>query len=205
MAVQHWFTWLSPAWLLCFALAGSGCTARGNLPGNGSLAGDAVLDQSGDVGVDVSDNGDAKYPGYDVIKNDTGTKTDTGVSADTAIVGTWQQVSCGSTHSCGVRSDGTIGCWGAGKTVGPPSALGPVVPPSGAFSAVSTGGMFTCAIRTDATLACWGNDLYAMGFLDPPSGSFESLGAGAWHACAVRNDGSPACWGSNGYGRATPP
>jgi hypothetical protein len=52
-------------------------------------------------------------------------------------------------ESCGVRSDGTLVCWGD---------VGNLVPPPGTFIGLSAGGVdFACAIRDDLTLACWGN------------------------------------------------
>ncbi len=107
------------------------------------------------------------------------------------------QVSAGDMHTCGVKTDGTLACWGA-NTVGQAS------PPAGTFSQVSAGGGFTCGVRTDGTLACWGVNNF--GQTSPlPAGTFSQVSAGTFHTCAVKTDGTLACWGHNGNGQASPP
>ncbi len=98
------------------------------------------------------------------------------------------QVSAGGGHSCAIRVDATLACWGSNSN-------GQATPPGGTFSAVDAGGLHTCAIRTDATVACWGkND---DGESTPPSGTFSSVSAGGDHSCGVRTDETLACWGRN--------
>jgi hypothetical protein len=50
----------------------------------------------------------------------------------------FSQVSAGLWHTCGLRSDGTVECWGANDD-------GESSPPSGAFAQVSAGGSPTPA------------------------------------------------------------
>jgi hypothetical protein len=106
-------------------------------------------------------------------------------------------VSSGGAHSCAIRIDGDLVCWGddsAGQLDGIPE---------GSFKAVSAGGKHTCAIRTDGTLACWGDD--SAGQLDEvPGGEFESVSAGGSHTCAVRTTGEVVCWGDNSHGQSQP-
>ena len=98
------------------------------------------------------------------------------------------QVSAGGGHSCAIKVDATIACWGSNSD-------GQATPPAGTFSAVDAGGLHTCAIRTDATVACWGkND---DGESTPPSGTFSSVSAGGDHSCGLRTDSTLACWGRN--------
>ena len=98
------------------------------------------------------------------------------------------QVSAGGGHSCAIRVDATLACWGSNSN-------GQATPPGGTFSAVDAGGLHTCAIRTDATVACWGkND---DGESTPPSGTFSSVSAGGDHSCGLRTDDTLACWGRN--------
>ncbi|MXZ98609.1 MAG: hypothetical protein F4Z23_06170, partial [Acidimicrobiaceae bacterium] len=52
-------------------------------------------------------------------------------------------------HSCGLRTDATITCWGRndeGQTDEPP----------GTFTAVTSGAGRSCGLRNDATIICWG-------------------------------------------------
>lgn len=90
---------------------------------------------------------------------------------------------------CGIRTDGTLACWGSGS----------IYPPEGTYLDVS----FGCAVRTDGTLACWGpNDLDQA---NPPPGTFQSVASGSTHACGIRTDGTLACWGGADSGRTSPP
>jgi len=104
-------------------------------------------------------------------------------------------VSAGEYHTCGVRTDGTLACWGD-------DSQGQATPPAGTFSQVSAGGYHTCGLMTDGTLACWGMDIY--GQATPPTGTFSQVSAGFEHTCGVRTDGTLACWGFNSHGQATP-
>ena len=110
--------------------------------------------------------------------------------------GSFVSVSAEDSHTCGVRSDGSVACWGR-------SGLGAATPPAGSFVSVSAGAFHTCGVRSDGSVACWGDNSY--GRATPPAGSFVSVSAGVGHTCGVRSDGSVACWGSNLDGEATPP
>lgn len=105
------------------------------------------------------------------------------------------RVEAGGQHTCGIRTTGTVACWGS-------DADGESSPPPGLYSAVSSGIGFSCGLRSDG-LKCWGRD--GSGQASPPSGVYRSVAAGYTHACAIRSDGTLACWGANGDGRATPP
>src|SRR5687767_11812133 len=105
-------------------------------------------------------------------------------------------VSAGGIHTCGVRTDGVVLCWGD-------NGQGQSTPPSGTFTAVSAGGIHTCGIRTNGMVACWGAN--GAGQSTPPAGTFTVLTAGDAHSCGIRTDGTVACWGDNSSGQATPP
>src|ERR1051325_2328449 len=93
-------------------------------------------------------------------------------------------VSAGEDHSCTVRKDGTVACWGD-------NAFGQSTPPPGSFSAVSAGGQHTCGIQANGSRACWGND--DLGQAAPPAGTFIAVASGFFHSCAIRADGTLAC------------
>ena len=64
-------------------------------------------------------------------------------------------VAAGADHTCALRSDQTIECWGSnqdwyGEEVNQSKA------PPGDFTAVSAGGVNSCGLRTDETVVCWG-------------------------------------------------
>ena len=58
-------------------------------------------------------------------------------------------VSAGGNHNCGVKTDGSIVCWGKNDD-------GQCDPPDGSFQPVSAGGEHTCGVKTDGSVACWG-------------------------------------------------
>src|SRR5437588_5286723 len=123
----------------------------------------------------------------------------TGSGNRETVVGGWTRgvvVSTGLYHTCAIRSDGTVACWGY-------HVSGQATAPTGTFSAISAGGSHTCGIRSDGTAACWGSNTY--GQATAPTGTFSAISAGGSHTCAIRSDGTAACWGLNTNGQATPP
>ncbi|MCY4665337.1 MAG: RCC1 domain-containing protein [Acidimicrobiaceae bacterium] len=62
-----------------------------------------------------------------------------------------QAVSAGGVHSCGLRTDATITCWGDNEH-------DQASAPAGTFRAVSAGEDHSCGLRTDDTIICWGGD-----------------------------------------------
>ena len=114
----------------------------------------------------------------------------------TPPAGEFASVSAGLFHTCGVRRDGAVACWGDDES-------GEATPLAGEFASLSAGGAHTCGVRRDGSVACWGNDGY--GVASPPAGEFASVSAGWGHTCGVRTDGAVACWGDDRNGQATPP
>ena len=106
------------------------------------------------------------------------------------------QVSAGGAHSCGLRTDGSIECWGD-------NGFGRSDAPGGSFTQVSAGGAHSCGLRTDGSIECWGDNEY--GGLDASGGSFTQVSARGAHSCGLRTDGSIECWGANWYGQSDAP
>ena len=132
------------------------------------------------------------------------------------------QVSVGLFHSCGLRADGSIVCWGAsGEDDRLTEATGLIDSPPGTFSQISAGDLHSCALRRDGTVECWGGMLVEDLFQDdtppeakammetmlaPPEGRFISVSAGFHFSCGVRIDNSAECWGlAVVAGAPTPP
>jgi hypothetical protein len=107
-----------------------------------------------------------------------------------------QAIAAGDGHSCTVREDGTLACWGEDSSGQVSEA------PEGEFASVSAGGAHACAIRLDFTLACWGEDSSGQ-VSEAPGGDFRSVAAGGAHACAVRYDGDLICWGEDSSGQVS--
>lgn len=138
----------------------------------------------------------------------------------------WSAVSVGSAHTCGIRTDGTLDCWGAAASgqLGVGAVTGKcgrlrtacegsprAVSTDQRFAAVSAGSRHTCAISTSRALYCWGENLrfqagiQALPFVSTPMAvapdvQFMDVGAGASHTCAVRTNGVVYCWGDGTLG-----
>ena len=110
--------------------------------------------------------------------------------------GNFTAVTAGGDHSCGLRTNNTITCWGWNEH-------GQSDAPAGSFTAVTAGGTHSCGLRSDRTITCWGN--YDDGKTDAPAGSFEAVTAGTRHSCGLRSDTTITCWGNNHLGQADAP
>jgi hypothetical protein len=119
--------------------------------------------------------------------------------------GPFKQISAGGYHNCGVKTDGTVACWGAGTTdTNANPEYGQSIPPSGTFTQVAAGNLHTCGIKTDGTLVCWGYNLYGQ-VGKAPAGTFKTITSGLGHSCAISTGGLLYCWGRNDFGQTKIP
>ncbi len=138
------------------------------------------------------------------------------------------QLASGGSHSCALRLDGSVVCWGRGASgqlgyasramVGDdetPAAQGPVEL-GGSALLLAAGDQHTCALLTDYRVRCWGEGV-AVGYLDEVDvGAVTSPGdvgdvyvggltvqivAGRRHTCALLWDGDVVCWGEASSGQ----
>ena len=131
----------------------------------------------------------------------------------------FMQLSAGMHHTCGLRVDQTIICWGPrGADERLTETVGLIDAPTGRFSQVSAGASGSCAVRLDGRLECWGRanirlnhdikdippDAEASSELrafekavhGPPDGQFRQVSVGGFlSSCGVRTDGRLKCWG----------
>jgi len=143
-----------------------------------------------------------------------------------AGVGTVKAIAGGYGHTCVIKSDDVVGCWGSnwfGETGSGTLTMyetSLVTPQVGGVDvtakAVSITGNSTCVVTLNDEVACWG------GYMDGGSNTAAGLGGyagfsakaravvagtsgtvavavGHRHTCAVINDGSMTCWGRNQY------
>ena len=118
-------------------------------------------------------------------------------------LGPYRDVAAGQFHTCGLRTDNTITCWGA---VG--QDKGQTKPPAGNFYAVSAGRFHTCGIQRPATrgitdgggaVKCWGDNTYNQ-TSKTPTGKFIAISAGGYHTCGRRPELTIECWGNTAHG-----
>jgi len=136
-------------------------------------------------------------------------------------------LAAGRYHTCALKSDGTVACFGKNSeaelgsaATGTQSVTPTTVTGISNAVAISAGsGYFTCALKADTTVACWGDNesgqlgtgqstpsqtgtpqtvLTAQG---TPLNRVLAIRSGALHTCAIVNDGSYSvyCWGNNSY------
>jgi hypothetical protein len=111
-------------------------------------------------------------------------------------------ISAGLYHTCGLKPDGSLSCWGY-------DGYGQVSGPNGSsevFAQVTTSLYHTCGVKTDGRLACWGDNGY--GQVSGPNSSpdtFTQISVGGYHTCGLKTDSKLACWGHNWYGQVSGP
>ena len=108
------------------------------------------------------------------------------------------QITSGTQHTCELRADGEVTCWGnafEGRTSPPAGVL---------FASIDAGADHTCGIvKEDNSIRCWGSN--NTGQLDAPGGQFIAVSSGYQHSCAITMEGSATCWGAFQSGQSTPP
>ena len=80
-------------------------------------------------------------------------------------------LSAGAINTCGVKSDGTLACWGD-------NAYGESSPPTGTFTSVAADAYSACGVKTGGTVACWGDN--SNGQNSPNTSSYRMVSAGAY-------------------------
>jgi len=131
-------------------------------------------------------------------------------------------IASGSQHSCGLRANGAVTCWGLGAKgqLGTGATMSSRVPVDvrsiSSGTGVSAGGDQSCAVTGSSGL-CWGDNLGAQlgdgtrtGRSSPTTVSLGSwiptqIAMGSAHACAIgaASGGNPGvrCWGTNRNGQ----
>lgn len=149
--------------------------------------------------------------------------TTTGISgAPVTVSGLTNVVSVavGNTHSCALRANGTVACWGANSDgqVGDGTTTSPRTTPVNVTGltnvvAIAAGFAHTCALLADGTARCWGGNASGQVGDGTTSSSrttpvtvsglanLVALAAGDTHTCALLADGTARCWGGNDNGQ----
>ncbi len=157
----------------------------------------------------------------------TGSPVPVTTASGAAFVG--RSFAKGAGHSCGVRTDDTVWCWGGGTLgqlgdgtlTGSPTLPVQVVTAGGAPLAgmrkVFAGASTSCAVGAAGDLWCWGknadrqlgngtttNSAFAVPVQVDAGGAqvsgVEAVTIGR-HMCLRKSDGTAWCWGFNQYGQ----
>ena len=129
------------------------------------------------------------------------------------------QISAGVGHTCALRRDGTVVCWGwnqfgqLGNGTIVNSATPVVVSGLSGIQSISAGGGHTCALAISGVVSCWGQGSYGQlgrgttadqttpqAIASLPA-SVRQISSGEAHTCAVLATGATYCWGENTYGQ----
>ncbi|MGE0028290.1 MAG: hypothetical protein AB7O78_14825 [Thermoleophilia bacterium] len=139
-------------------------------------------------------------------------------------------ISAGDFHTCVIRDDGALVCWGFGSAgqlgrgntadIGDdetPGQAGPVPLGGRTVRAVSGGKGHTCVLLDDGSARCWGfgadgrlgygstADITSAAAAPPialgAGRTAVAISAGEAHTCAILDTGAVRCWGFGGNGR----
>jgi alpha-tubulin suppressor-like RCC1 family protein len=125
----------------------------------------------------------------------------------------------GGFHTCALRDDGTVWCWGwdiygeLGLGTGVSEASTPQqVPGLSGVTDIDLGNFHTCALMADTSVRCWGSNpagqvgdgtqvtRYSPVAVSGLSG-VSALAAAGSSTCARMVDGTASCWGWNPFGQ----
>lgn len=217
--------------------AGDGLGGECVVPG-GPVTGSSTTDNETDPPIDTGDSTSDTETGPDPTTgtdDDTtagvcggggqeccpGDQCDPGLACSEGVCGCVTAVGVGDRHSCAIKLDGSVWCWGANDVgqlaVGAPEmsstpvqvmSFGP-----GAEAQVLAARNHTCAIRSGLA-ACWGDNGSqqvdfgaAIPTVTTPSDAVWAMpathvGTGGSHTCVARGADLPVvCWGDNASGQ----
>lgn len=133
----------------------------------------------------------------------------------------WTSVELGKEHSCAMRIDGRLWCWGDNLVgqLGLDQQIIQLHPTetslANSWHSVALGDVHTCALFADGRFGCWGENRDAQlgkgtatrrpePVSVSPDGDWLSIIAGWYHVCAIKTDFSLWCWGGSGTQGVTP-
>jgi len=175
-----------------------------------------------DSGTDDTSTGDACGAGGQTCC--AGDTCDDGLACTTGVCSCIATIAVGDRHSCAVRLDGTVWCWGDNSlgqlaSPAPEPSLVPVQIAGFGPGSVATqvyARNHTCAHRIDDTVLCWGDNAgQKVDYTDvlevvttPVQATWAEpatqIGVGGTHTCVGRGAAfAPTCWGANGSGQLT--
>ena len=118
---------------------------------------------------------------------------------------TYTAITAGRNHTCALRTDKTITCWGR-NTSGNKRFSDNIYSGSAIILRVvfDEERHHDCWVfQNSAAIGCSNNNGY--GETDAPFGSYTAVGVGSEHSCGLRTDKTITCWGRNWNGEAAAP
>lgn len=161
----------------------------------------------------------------DLLEEATDAGGAAGAGGDAGTGGFYSQtaLALGSYHTCSVRFDGRVLCWGGNQQgqLGDGTTEARTSPvrvplPAASVVALAAGFRHTCAALTTGEVYCWGENID--GQVSPAGDPIvttptrvpiegvglhgvNGLAAGEYHTCAALADGRIVCWGSHRQGQ----
>ncbi len=131
----------------------------------------------------------------------------------------WSQVEAGTVTTCGIKTDGTLWCWGQefngqfgnGGSDTDSSTTPIAVAPGTVWTQISHTYQHSCGITNTGALYCWGsnvggklgigNTTQQVSITQVGTDKWKFVSAGYLHTCGIKADGSAWCWGSDANGK----
>ncbi|HEY3496393.1 MAG TPA: hypothetical protein VGK73_16955 [Polyangiaceae bacterium] len=232
---EHTCAVLSDFQLFCWGMNNEGELGQSDaFPGQGSNAADGLVPlQVGGAEWSSANTGQghtcaialdgALYCWGRNSESELGTEPDTSQIRTPTRVGSdsdWLEVDAGQHHTCGVRQDLSLWCWG--QNTGSPTDDGyplgiagveelaePTEVAGAGWTAVRTNTFHSCALEGSSSLRCWGRNMegqLGLGNTDSEptpvlvGSGFIAVSAARFTTCALTSGGAVACAGKNDAG-----
>jgi alpha-tubulin suppressor-like RCC1 family protein len=131
---------------------------------------------------------------------------------------TFQSISAGKEHTCGIDTTGTAFCWGRnlrgqlGTGLTDNEMIPTAVTGGHVFVSMGAGDQHTCGLTSTGIAYCWGQGFFGQLGNNSPDQSnipvpvvatttFQAITVGAFHSCGLGADGAVYCWGRGEFGR----
>jgi hypothetical protein len=110
--------------------------------------------------------------------------TKNGVLEFQGIKAKQESISAGYVHTCVLKNDGNVGCWGSSESGQSANYT------KGDAIAISSGGHYTCVLKSDGNAECW-----EVGVQNYTKGDAIAISSGYTHTCVLKSNGNVECWG----------